>query len=130
MFFGTYEINLLDKHRIGLPSKVRQELSGERIVLTIGFEQCVAGYAESAWTRATEQELVKPISDHNARDLKRQMFSKAAVIDLDSQGRFVTPENLVKFGGFEKELVVIGAGDHFEIWDRKKWEEYSAKIGE
>ena len=31
------------------------------------------------------------------------------------------PAQLKEYAGIAKEVVIIGAGDHFEIWDKVKW---------
>jgi len=128
MLLGTYEARLIGKNRLVLPSRLRKEIRGDRIVLTVGFEEGIFGFSEDKWTEVTATDLARPLfSDESARNLRRKMFANAAVVDVDSQGRFVIPENLL-----EKELtgniVFIGAGDHFEIWNSKKWEEYSKRL--
>ena len=37
MFLGTFEPNLMEKGRLALPKKIREELGGKRVVLTIGL---------------------------------------------------------------------------------------------
>jgi len=129
MFLGTYQPNLIGKGRIALPKKIRNELAGNRLVLTIGFENCVLGFAEKAWEGIVQPELSRPFfSDTQARDLRRKMCMEAMVIELDSQGRFIIPESMMKYAGVKEQLTVIGAGDHFEIWDNKSWEDYRKKL--
>lgn len=129
MFLGTYEPNLMENGRMALPKKIREELGGQRVVLTVGFEECVFGFTEKAWEEATRQELSRPLfSDAQGRDLRRKMFSEAQLIELDSQGRFILPDRMVAMGKIEKEVLVIGAGDHFEIWDKVKWEKYRGTL--
>lgn len=127
MLLGTFATNLIGKNRLVLPSKLRKEISGERIVLSVGFEPCLFGFAEKKWEEVTAAELSRPLSDQEGRDLRRKMFSQAVVVEIDSHSRFVVPENLLNapLGG---PMTIIGAGDHFEIWEKKKWEEYEKKL--
>ena len=125
MFLGTYEPNLIGKGRIALPKKVRSELIGERMVLTVGFEKCIFGFNEKNWEQIVQPELSRPLfSDQEGRDLRRKMCMEAMVITLDSQGRFIIPEQMLEYAGIDNQLVIIGAGDHFEIWGTKMWSEY------
>ncbi|MBI5452811.1 division/cell wall cluster transcriptional repressor MraZ [Candidatus Gottesmanbacteria bacterium] len=124
MLLGTYEPNLIGKNRLVLPAKLRKEIKGNRLVLAVGFEECILGFEEKKWQEATAADLAKPLSDPEGRNLRRRMFSQAVQVELDSQGRLVVPENLTSRGEFKDEIVVIGAGDHFEIWEKKRWEEY------
>ncbi|MBI5465524.1 division/cell wall cluster transcriptional repressor MraZ [Candidatus Gottesmanbacteria bacterium] len=129
MLLGTYEPNLIGKNRIALPSRLRKEISGDRLVLTVGFEECIFGFAEKKWEEVTAQDLARPLfSDQIGRDLRRKMCARAVVVELDSQGRFVIPESLTDEGELKEKITIIGAGDHFEIWEAKKWEEYSAEL--
>lgn len=60
---------------------------------------------------------------------RRKMFTGAEEVAIDAQGRIVIPESLLKYAEIkskdDEEMMVIGAGDHLEIWDRKKWQEYA-----
>lgn len=126
MFLGTYEPNLIGKGRIALPKKVRNEVSGERIVLTIGFDQCIFGFNEKDWEQTVGPELSRPLfSDKEGRDLRRKMCMEAIVINLDAQGRLVIPEKMMGYAGIKDQLVVIGCGDHFEIWEAGIWKDYA-----
>lgn len=130
MFLGTYKPNLLEKGRIALPKKIRNELEGERVVLTVGLEECIFGFSEKGWEEIIKPELLKPLfSDKQARDLRRKMCMEAEVVNLDSQGRFVIPDQMREYAGIKDKIVLIGAGDHFEIWGEEKWREYFQKNG-
>lgn len=129
MFLGTFEPNLMEKGRIALPKKIREELGSESVVLTIGFEKCIFGFAERIWEEVTKPELTRPLfSDKEGRDLRRKMCAEAVNMELDTQGRCVLPLRMTDFAKIAVKVVVIGAGDHFEIWDKDTWEEYRDKI--
>jgi len=129
MFLGTYKPNLIGKGRIALPKKIRNELAGNRLVLTIGFENCILGFAEKSWEEIVKPEFSRPFfSDQESRDLRRKMCMEAMVIELDSQGRFIIPETMMSGTDIKEQLTVIGAGDHFEIWNDKTWEDYRKKL--
>jgi MraZ protein len=129
MFLGTFEPNLMEGSRIALPKKIREELGGQRVILTVGFDQCIFGFTEKAWEEATKPELMRPLfSDPEGREIRRKMFSEALLIELDSQGRFIIPERMITIGNIKNNVLVIGAGDHFEIWDKQKWESYREEM--
>ena len=129
MFLGTFEPNLMDKGRLALPKKLRQEIIGMRLVLTIGFEDCIFGFAENKWEEVIKPELLRPLfSDKDGRDLRRKMCAEALNVDLDNQGRFVIPERMINFAKLTDSLVIIGAGDHFEIWNKSNWAQYGQNL--
>ena len=57
--------------------------------------------------------------------MPQQVFSQAEEVDCDKQGRFVVPTYLRDYAGITEEIVIIGAGDHFEIWDKDEWDNLS-----
>jgi MraZ protein len=46
----------------------------------------------------------------------------------DSQERILVPPTLREYAGFEKEIVLVGVLDHFEIWSKENWEQENAKL--
>lgn len=127
MLLGTYQPSLIGKNRLVLPGKLRKEIKGNKIVLSVGLDECIFGFEEKVWMQVTAVDLGRPISDEEGRKLRRRLCTNAEVVKLDAQGRFVIPEKMMEYAGVKKEITLIGAGDHFEIWDSKKWESYRAK---
>ena len=124
MFLGTFEATLIGRNRLVMPAKLKREIGSERVVLTIGFEKCIFGFRENDWEQAVAPELSRPFfSDDQGRQLRRKIGANALVVDLDSQGRFVMPERMALFAGITSGgVTLIGAGDHFEIWNAEEWE--------
>lgn len=122
MFLGTFTPKLLANGQLSLPAKIRSSLGSDRAIITTGFDKCVFGFSSEEWQKIGDQELVKPLSSEEGRLVRRRMYAEAIEIDFDDQGRFVLPETLRKYAGIKNELVVIGAGDHFEIWEKDEWE--------
>ena len=53
---------------------------------------------------------------------------------LDASGRVILPAPLLDHTGIQKEVVVVGVGDHLEVWARERWQEQQdaldSEIGE
>lgn len=128
MFLGEYQPNITEGSRIALPKKLRDQIRGEELILSKGFERCVFIYDREDWVAETQKQVENPITDSKTRDIKRYLFSSAAEATIDDQGRIVLPATLKDYAGINKKTVVIGAGDHVEIWDPVNWKEYSEKI--
>ncbi len=125
MFLGTYEPNLLEKGRIALPKKIREQAGGTRLVLTVGMEPCINGFSMNQWEESTRAVLAKPLfDDKDGRDQRRRIYAEAEEIELDSQGRCILPQRLRDYAGIYEAVIIMGVGDHFEIWDKKRWEAY------
>lgn len=122
MFIGEYQIKFLGKGRIALPKKIRNLLSGGRVVLTRGFEKCIFGYDKKTWEESSQKQLENPVTEAKSRAIRRYLFSGAALAKFDSQGRTVIPSFLLDYAGISQKVTVVGAGDHFEIWNSHTWE--------
>lgn len=128
MFLGSYtpSFDALAR-RIALPKKIRAYLAKDEIILSYGFEKCLFGFDPVTWNKEANRQLESSIAERRSRDIRRFIFASAATLQLDDQGRFVIPSNLQKYARITKP-VVIGAGDHFEIWDETIWEKELAKL--
>lgn len=131
-YYGSYEGVNFDRRRLALPSKLRTSLKDNQVVLTIiGEDKCIFGYAKNTWEqKVVEHELsISSINSQSGRELRRSMFSSASIEELDEQGRFVISQALAdkaKITNLSK-VTIIGAGDHFEIWDPAMWETYKTE---
>jgi MraZ protein len=128
MFLGEYQPNITEGNRIALPKKLREQIVGEGIILSKGFEKCVFLYDREDWAQEWQKQVVNPITDSKTRELKRYVFSGAVDSNIDEQGRFVVPQSLRSYAELDKTIVVIGAGDHVELWDSAFWTEHLKKI--
>lgn len=129
MFLGEYQLKFTGRGRIILPRKLRQELGDEKLViLSRGFEGCIWGFSTQGFEKEAERTLGSSATEERARMLRRYLFSASEPVELDAQGRFVIPSALLTFAKVGDEAVVIGAGDHFEIWNNKFWQKHIRKI--
>lgn len=130
MFLGSYKPSFDAKsRRFALPKKIRIELENDEIVLSLGFDICIFGFDPNSWAKEAKKQLDEPITSKSARDTRRFLFSSAQHLILDNQGRFILPDDLCQFAKISKP-VVIGAGDHFEIWDENIWTKEKKKLEE
>ncbi|HHH14184.1 MAG TPA: division/cell wall cluster transcriptional repressor MraZ [candidate division WWE3 bacterium] len=123
LFLGEYRPNMVSGSRMALPKQIREALCSDKLVLSRGFERCIFGFSQDFWRAESKKALAGPISDKQARLLRRYMFSGAFEVSFDKQGRVVVPKNLLDYAGIKvgEEVLLIGAGDHFEIWNKKAW---------
>lgn len=129
MFLGTYKTALTGKNRVILPKKFRAQLKdNDSLVLTKGLDSCVWGFSRTGFNWEMDRYLRLSIEEREVRDKRRYIFGEAEFVDLDRQGRFVIPEGLFKFAQLGNEVIMVGIGDRFEIWNEKlfkqimKWE--------
>lgn len=118
MFIGEFFHSFDEKGRVNIPAKLREEL-GEQFVVTKGLDGCLSVYSMKKWEHISE--IVDGLPLAKARDLKRFMFSSACVASPDRQGRILVPQTLRSYAGITKDIAVIGASDHVELWDKEAW---------
>lgn len=128
MFLGEYQPNITEGSRLALPKKLREQIRGDELVLSKGFEKCIFVYDKEDWVVEANKQVENPISDSKTRDLKRYMYAGAVESTIDAQGRIVLPNSLREYADISKRTSVIGAGDHIEIWDLNNWKERLEKI--
>lgn len=128
VFFGEYQINFSGSGRLLLPKKVRELLKGNTFILTKGFGNCLSGYDKDDWEKRAAELLNPSLLQPADMDNRRYIFSSLVYLEIDEQGRFVVPKNLLEYGQLKDKAVIIGVGDHFEIWDSEKWENYIRKV--
>jgi MraZ protein len=122
MLIGEYTGKVGEKKRVSLPSKFREEL-GDEIILTRGYEDALIVVNKKLWESIASEVMNGSFIDKNIRDTSRFLVGGAKEIELDSQGRFVIPQELFEHADLDDEVVFIGLVNWIEIWDKKKWEE-------
>lgn len=125
MFLGTHFPKLDQKGRFFLPAKFREELS-EGLVITRQQDRCLAIYPKSVFEAEALQASKAPATIQKIRDYQRMLAAGATDEVPDKQGRLMIPAHLRKYASLDKELVVIGALNRVEIWDKSAWESYSS----
>jgi MraZ protein len=64
-----------------------------------------------------------PSFKESTRILQRLLVGHATEVEMDAQGRVLLPPPLREFAGMEKQTVMIGQGERFELWDEQRWSE-------
>ncbi len=127
-FRGTFDYSLDAKNRLTVPAKFRAALS-EGVVLAKGLEQCVDVWTPAAYEAYTETALqgMNPLSS-DARRLRLFFSANSIDTELDAAGRVMVPAFLLEHAGLAKEVVVTGAGDSLQVWDRATWQDFNSAL--
>ncbi|MCF7935707.1 MAG: division/cell wall cluster transcriptional repressor MraZ [Synergistales bacterium] len=129
MLVGTYEHRIDAKGRIVLPARFRQEL-GEDVVATMGMDRCVAVYSEENWNNLLARLQSTSFSRGRSREFRRVLLATANEIQVDTAGRILVPQLLRNHGQLDKEVHVIGQGEHIELWNKQLWLSYRDTVME
>jgi MraZ protein len=131
-FRGTFDYTLDAKNRLTIPSKFRAQLA-ERIVLgrQTDTPHCIGVWRAEVHEQFTDEALAQyPALSHQRKDLERFFFANSYDTDLDSAGRVMVPATMLESAGIDKEVVVVGAGDRLEVWDRRAWNDHNATLAQ
>ncbi|MCW8091636.1 division/cell wall cluster transcriptional repressor MraZ [Alteromonas sp. ASW11-130] len=125
MFRGANAINLDTKGRLAIPTKYRQPLLDDcngQLVCTIDTQQsCLLLYPLPEWEEI-ELKLSKFSSMVPAeRRMQRLLLGYATEAEMDKNGRFVLPSPLRQHAGLEKEVMLVGQLNKFEVWSAENW---------
>ena len=133
-FRGHFEHTLDAKNRLSIPARFRASFSAG-VVLAKDPEPCMA-----VWTPDTHEAIIEralgglnPMGSQY-RKVSRFYQGNSFETDLDASGRVILPPPLLGHAGIAKEVVVVGVGDHLEVWSDERWREQQealdAEIGE
>ena len=129
MFLGSFKTYFSGKNRLILPKRFRKELGNEeKFYILLGQNGEIWGFDLKNWLKLTEKVLESPLSTEEGRIGRLKVFPKAQECILDSQGRFVLPQEFMEKLSFKKEVMIIGGGDHFEVWDQDQWVRQQERI--
>lgn len=121
MFSGAISINIDNKGRIAIPTRYRESLA-DGMICTIGlYYSCLSLYPADQW-KVIETQLATLSSIVDAeRRIKRLLLGYAAECYMDNNGRILIPSTLRKYAKLEKNTILVGQSNKFEIWDELLW---------
>ena len=117
MFQGASQLTLDGKGRVSMPARHRDSLAAScegRLTLTRHPDGCVLVYPRPTWEQRRQQIAELPYA---ARALQRLLLGSAVDVELDSAGRILVSAELRDAAGLEREVMLLGMGAHFELWD-------------
>ena len=95
----------------------------DRVVVTV-LDQCLAAYPPSEWGRLETQLRALPPLSKSVKPVTRLLASRAIDCVLDVQGRILLPPALRAAVGLQREAVVVGVLERFEIWAPHSWDAF------
>lgn len=127
VFQGASSISLDAKGRMVIPAKHRDALMLQcegRITLTRHPHGCLLFFPRPVWESHREKIAAWPMS---ARAWQRIFLGSASDVEMDSAGRILISPELRKAAGLTRDVMLLGMGSHFEIWDAAKLMENEAE---
>lgn len=128
MFRGINHISLDTKGRLAMPTRYRERLELDchgQLIATIDPETtCLLIYPFPEW-EIIEQKI-QALSSFNrvTRRLQRLLIGHATELEIDNQGRILLPQSLRDYAKLSRNIVLVGQGKKFELWDERSWQEH------
>jgi MraZ protein len=127
-FTGEFRHTIDAKGRLIVPSRLREELENDQVVLTQWLDGCIAMWSGEGWRELERRLLEQRRSDSNARSVVRAIVASAHQDEVDRQGRVTVPPHLRDRAGITRDVVVTGALDHAEVWSPEAWDQERSKV--
>ena len=122
-FTGEFRHTIDAKGRLIVPSRMRDELTGDVAVLVTYLDGCIAMFSKEGFERFEQQLMGLERSREESRALIRTMGSGTHEDEVDKQGRITVPAKLRNYAGIERDVVIAGSFDHAEIWNPGRYAE-------
>jgi len=130
-FRGQHDQSIDPKGRISLPVKFREVLSARcdtNLVIVKHPDGCLMAYPFEEWAEKENELKQMPTGSTEMRRLKRFYINSAEECSMDRQGRILIPPSLKQHAALEKNIVLGGSIDHFEIWNSDRYYEQQGAI--
>ena len=128
VFQGASALTLDGKGRIGIPARHRDVLlatAAGQLTLTKHPEGCLMVFPRSAWENFRDRVAALPMS---ASGWKRVFLGNAMDVELDATARILVSPELRASAKLSKEVMLLGMGSHFELWDAAMYSEHEAQV--
>jgi MraZ protein len=128
VFQGPAALTLDGKGRIAIPARHRELLTAmnvNQLTITKHPEGSLMIFPRPAWETFRDRVAALPME---AAGWKRVFLGNAMDVDIDASSRMLVPPELRKSAGLERDVMLIGMGSHFELWDAVKHAEHEAAV--
>ena len=128
IFQGASALLLDAKGRLAVPARHRdalQALCGGQLTLTKHPEGCLMVFPRPAWETFRDKVAALPMS---AAGWKRIFLGNAMDVEVDSAARVLVSPELRAAAGLTKDVMLLGMGSHFELWDAPRYAAHEAAV--
>ena len=127
MFQGAASLNLDGKGRLSIPTRHRDALTSQalgQLTFTKHPHGCLMLFPRTEWLLFRERIGQLPMS---AQWWKRIFLGNAMDVEMDGTGRVLVAPELRQAVGLSREVILLGMGNHFELWDRATYEAHEVQ---
>jgi MraZ protein len=126
LFYGRYKLTIDEKNRLLVPASVRRTLDPDRdgsaLFMVVGQNEKLWFYPDKYYQRIALQYRSGLFVNEDLLDFKLLHFGMSERLEWDRQGRMVIPDDALQSAGLSRDVTLVGADDHLELWDRQDWD--------
>ena len=118
------------KGRIAMPSRHREVLAAmgvSQLTITKQPEGSLLIFPRPAWEIFRDRVAALPME---AAGWKRIFLGNAMDVEIDASSRVLIAPELRAAAGLTRDVMLLGMGSHFELWDAERYAEHEAKVME
>lgn len=123
-FVGVASHSLDAKKRVFVPAKYRDDL-GETFYITRKFDAYLSIYTAEDWDVYTEK--LEKLPESIAAEVQDFILGGAQKCTMDSSGRIIIEDRLLRHAKIDKNVVFVGAGRQIRVWAEELWNEREEK---
>jgi MraZ protein len=128
---GQHPCMLDDSRALVLPKSVRDQMGeADVLFLTPGADQALWLTTAASLEKLTDKMEKKTEGEEDGKLNRRRYFALTERVTVDKTGRLVLPAALATGAELKQEVVLVGVGDHVEVWDAGRWQKYCQAEGE
>jgi MraZ protein len=127
VFQGASSLNLDAKGRLSVPTRHRDVLlttASGQLTITKHPDGCLMVFPRPEWEKFSERIAALPMS---AQWWKRIFLGNAMDVEMDATGRVLVSPELREAAGITRDTMLLGMGQHFELWDKSRYEAQEAQ---
>jgi len=128
VFQGGAGMLLDGKGRMTVPARHREGLKAvceDRLTITKNPKRCLTIFPRPAWEAFRARLLALPMS---VDDWRRVYLGSAMDVEIDASSRVLIAPELREWAGLERDVLFIGMGSRFELWDKTRHDAHEATV--
>ena len=130
MFLSSYENKIDKKGRVSVPAAFRSHLTTQGYSGFISYPS-FSNPALECCTQERIEKLSNSIDTLNPFEEKRDYFATSVLsesenLQFDTEGRVSLTENLLSHAKIKNNILFVGLGKTFQIWEPKNFEKFKS----
>jgi MraZ protein len=128
VFQGPAALTLDGKGRLAVPARHRELLAAmgvTQLTVTRHPEGSLLVFPRPAWEQFRDRVAALPME---SAGWKRIFLGNAMDVEMDGSSRILIAPELRAAAGIDRDVMLLGMGSHFELWDRERHAAHEAAV--